>query len=318
KSTAPANKRDTEPFWKGVQGKAAIDLKKIVYGKDYNGSARGSATLTESRLVLDGLEGQMNQNPFKVNASVVFDAKQAKPYTLAGLADVQNVDVGEILRAANPAEKPALETKMTVKANFNGTGATVGDLGKNAYGRFDLTSSQGIMRYLARKGAAGQAVDLAATVLGALRSGRENDTTAAVAELARLLNEVHFDGLKMQVERGADLAFKITSLEVLSPILRSTGSGTVANRGTDAPQKQPMEVLLQLGAKGELAVVLNRLGILGDKQDEKGYQLASRTFTIGGTPSSPDTNAFWKTIAAGAVQTYGLPALQNILNRGRE
>jgi hypothetical protein len=303
--SAPKPTRDAEPFWKGVNGKVEMDLKRVLYGKDYVISAiRGIAVITDSRLSLDGLEGRFKDNPFKVAAGVTFAASQPQPYSLTGVADVANFDVGEFLRAANPGEPPAIETKATVSAKLNGSAANAGDLAKNAFGKFELTGTNGTMRLLARKGAASTAVNIASLGLAILGANRGSDTASALSEIARLLNEVPFDNVKMQVERASDLSFKLTSLEVVSPVMRMTGSGTVASKSTDELQNAPMHIVLQLGAKEQLGYLLQRVGMLGSTKDDRGYQLMSRTFTVGGTPSKPDSAALWKILgeaAAGAL-----------------
>lgn len=302
----PTAKADTAPFWQGVNGKVELDLKRVVYGADAVISGiRGSATITDSRLALDGFEGRFKENPFKLAGGVTFSPAQPQPYALAATADVQQLDIGEILRAANPNEKPALETKATVSAKLNGNGGNVGDLAKNAFGRFELTGTQGTMRYLARKGNLGAVVNIASFGLAMLGAKQGSDTTVAVAELARALNEVQFDSVKLQVERGADLTFKLTSLEFISPILRLTGNGSVAAKDPDQVKDAPMDVLLQLAAKGELAHLLQRVGKLSGTQDDKGYFLMSRSFAIGGTPAKPDNSALWKLLLEAGLGALG-------------
>jgi hypothetical protein len=299
----------------------------VVYGKDYLISdIRGTAVITDSKLSLDGLAGKFKENPFKLAGGITFSAQQPKPYALVGSADVNNFDVGEFLRAANPNEKPALESKFTISAKLNGNGENMGDLFKNAYGRFDLTGAKGVLRALARKGQSSELVNLGASIIGAIGAARGSDTTAAVAEVARFFAEVPFDNIKMQVERGADLSFKLTSLELLSPSFRTTGSGGTVGKATDNIQNQPMQILLQMGAKGELAYLLQRVNLLPPTQqelklDDKGFALLSKTFTIGGTPANPDSSSLWKTILAEAAKAgaaKGLPALQDLLNSRRE
>lgn len=299
--STPAPTRDTEPFWKGVNGKFDLDLKRVVYGKDYVISARGAAVVTDSKLSLDGLEGKFKDNPYKLAAGLSFAAQQPLPYSLTGSADIQNFDVGEFLRAANPAEKPALETKATLSAKLNGTGGNITDVGKNAFGKFELTGSKGTMYLLERKGSAGTLVNLGATALSIFGAARGSDTTSAIGEIAKLLNAVQFEAVKLQIERGADLQFKLSSLEVLSPFLRITGSGTVASKSLDDIQNAPMNIVLQLGAKDQLGFLLQRVRLLGTNTDDKGYNLMSRTFTIGGTPSKPDNTALWKILGEAAV-----------------
>jgi hypothetical protein len=308
--SAGAAKADSVPLWNGVQGRIAVDLKKIVYGKDYLISAvRGTAVVTANKLSLDGLEGRFKENPFKLAGGVTFTPAQAKPYALTASADVQGLDIGEILRAANPNEQPTFETKATVTAQLNGNGATLDDLAKNAYGKFELNGTQGVTRLLAKRGGAGTAVNIASAALAILGAAQKNENTAqalsAASELTRLLNTVRFDRVKVQVERAPDLSFKLTSIEIVSPILHTTGSGTVASKSTDDIAKAPMNILLSLGAKGELAYALQKAGLLGTQQDANGYVQMARTFTIGGTPSKPDNSALWSILAQVGLNAFG-------------
>lgn len=298
-------KRDTAPFWQGANGKVEVDLKRILYGKDYTISGvRGTAVVTDTRLALDGLEGRFKENPFKLAGGVTFNAAAPQPYTLAASADVKDFNVGEFLRAASPNEKPALETVATVSAKLAGNGVNLGNLGANAYGRFEVTGTKGLLRILARKGNAGTLVNVASLGLAILGASKGSDTTAALAELTTYLNEVSFETIKLQVERAPDLSFKLTSLEVLSPALRLTGSGAVASKSTDDLANAPMNIVLQLGAKDHLALLLSKTGQLGAKQDDKGYYLMSRTFQVGGTPTKPDNSALWKLLLEAGVGAF--------------
>lgn len=313
--------RDTVPFWKGVNGKVELDLKRVVYGKDYVVSGiRGSALITDSKLSLDGFEGKFKENAFKVAAGVSFAAPQPKPYSLTGSVNVAGLEVGEILRAANPDEKPAVESRVSVVANLNGNGINVGDLAKNVYGKFDVTGGKGVLRALGRKG--GQAVSTVSSIIGIIGAARGSNTTVAISELANALAEMSFDSFTMHVERGADLNLKLTSLEFLSPFMRLTGSGGITNSKAAAPrsgsgqilgsvaaqpaetpiQNQPMNIQLQLGAKDQLALLLNRAGVLGQQTDQRGYYLMTQSFTIGGTPAKPDSSQLWQMLGAAAAR----------------
>ncbi len=304
--------RDEKPFWTGVNGKLDLDLKRVVYGKDYViSNVRGGATITDNRLALNGFEGRLNENPFKVAAAVDFAAQKPQPYALAGSANVTNLRVGEFLRAANPKEKPAIETSVTVVADLKGNGANISELAKNVYGRFDVTGSDGVLRALGRKGQVASGLSAALGIAGALTGSA---TTSAVGELTATFAELKFDSFKMQVERGADLALKLTSIEFKSPLMRTTGSGTLANRPDVAMQDQPMQIQLQFGAKGGLEHLLGRANALGEQADPEGYRLMQRNFTVGGTPSNPDSSSLWSILLREAA-TRGAPALQDLLNR---
>lgn len=298
--TTPRAKRDEKPFWQGVNGKVDLDLKHVVYGRDYPiRGLKGSVTITDSRLGLDGLQGQFKENPFKLAAEVKFDGRQPKPYNLGGAVDITNLDLGDILRAANPNERPAIETKVTVVAKLSGNGATLPDLVQGTYGTFDVTGSQGTLRALGRKGQAASTVSSIIGIVGALRG---SDTTMALSELTAAMNELKFDSFKMHVERGADLNLKVSALEFISPLMRTTGTGGITAQGKEPIQNQPMRFDLQLGTKDQLALLLNKAGLLSNKQDEKGYYLMTYAFTIGGTAAKPDSSQLWKIIGEAAAR----------------
>lgn len=310
--TSPVAKRDAKPFWSAARGQIAVDLQNVIYGRDYPiRGIRGRLTIADTRLALEGMEGRMKENPFKASGTVTFDGQQAKPYTLAGAANIAKLDVGDLLRAANPSEKPALDATVDVVANLNGTGSTLADLGKNVYGTFDLTGSDGVLRALGRRTQMASAGSALLGIAGALTG---SNTTSAIAELTAAFAELKFDRFKMHVERGADLNFKVSNIEFISEIMRTVGNGRLVNRGTGEIQDQPMEIMLQFGAKGQLAALLAKAGVLGQITDDRGYQLLERTFTLGGTPAKPDSNALWKFLLAEAA-ARGVPALQDLLNR---
>jgi hypothetical protein len=295
--TAPT--RDTAPFWQGVTGRFELDVKRVQYGQDYPISGlRGVLAITENRLAVETLEGRLKENPFKFAGGVTFAAQQPKPYSLTGTANVTNLDIGELLRASNPSERPALETKATVAARLGGSGLNLNDLLTQATGEFELTGAKGVLRALGRKG---QAVSAASTVLGIVGAMRGSDTTVAVAELASALNELPFDQFTLKVERAASLDFRVTAMEFLSPTARITGTGRVTYQAGVPIQGQPLRFDLQLAGKDNLAFLLNRAGVLGTTQDAQGYYQMNSGISLGGTAAKPDSSALWRMIGQAAI-----------------
>jgi hypothetical protein len=207
---------------------------------------------------------------------------------LTGSIDVPGFDVGAFLRKADPATPPPLETTFTVASKFNGTAANLGEFADRLMGQFEFKGSKGVLRALNRKAQTTSAVTgilgLAAGLAG--QQGLAQGLVGA-SELAGLLKDMPFDGITIQVERGADAAIVVKSLEVISPLMRLTGKGRVA-------------------AKDPLANGLNRARQLSGKTDDKGYYLMATPFTLAGTVGKPDSSDFWKNLtlntAAGALR----------------
>ena len=147
---------------------------------------------------------------FKVEVSnpataplVAFSAKDPHSYTLTGAAEISGFDVGAFLRAAKPNQPPAIETKMTIDAKFNGRGATVSDLARNVYGQLDVTGSKGILRALGNKGR--QAAGITSLGLGMLGAAMHSDTPSAMGERSVISMRMPFDRFTMHVNRDAGL-----------------------------------------------------------------------------------------------------------------
>ncbi|MFM8334638.1 MAG: hypothetical protein ACKODK_03685 [Opitutaceae bacterium] len=297
KPAGPA--RDTKPFWSGVAGRAEVDLKRVLYGKDYTIRAiKGAATITESRLSLDGLEGSFRDKPFKLATAITFNAVQPQPYSLTGLVDVTGIDVGELLRAAAPQEKPMLETTVKVAAKLAGNGTDVGNLLERTYGSFEVTGSKGVLRALGRKGETVSTATALIGLAGALAGGGQRVAAAAggVSQLGRELEEMKFDGLTVKVERDAALNLNVNTIEFLSPTTRLTGKGRVTHVAGKGFEQWPLQFEFRLAGKGYLQQLLNEARVLSGQQDDKGYAVMGDAFTVGGTASGVTTN-LWQIIA---------------------
>lgn len=297
----PAQTREAGPFWKGFGGRFSADLKMVKYGPDYTVSGiHCAATLDPTRMELASLEGKFKGNAFKVTAGINFAAKDPKPYALKGAVNIPGFDVGAFLRAANPNQPPALETKLTIDAKFDGRGATLPDLAQNVSGQFDVTGSKGVLRALSNKGR--KVAGIASVGLGLLGAAMHSDTSAAMGELVASLNEMPFDSFTMHVNRGADLNLKLTSLEFISPDTRLTGGGVIEYKKGVSIANQPLHVEMQLAGKDQMALLLSKLYLLGDQQDDKGYSMMSSPFIISGTPANPDSSQLWKIVGSASVK----------------
>ncbi len=300
--------KDLAPVWAGFSGRIDLNVKSVKQGAGVTLSdLRGALAASPERLTVENLSGSLNGNPFKVASLLTFDVKLPRPYALTGSIDVPGFDVGAFLRKADPATPPPLETTFTVASKFNGTAANLGEFADRLMGQFEFKGSKGILRALNRKAETTSAVTgllgLAAGLAG--QQGLAQGLVGA-SELAGLLKDMPFDGITIQVERGADAAIVVKSLEVISPLMRLTGNGRVASKPGEAFEASPLSLQLQLAAKDQLANGLNRARQLSGKTDDKGYYLMATPFTLAGTVGKPDSSDFWKNLtlntAVGALR----------------
>lgn len=297
-SSAPGA-RDTVPFWNAVNGKFDVDLKRVQYGKDYDGSVRGTASITPSRLALDGLDGKFKDKPFKLTGGITFTATQPKPYALTGSIDVSGVDVGPILQASNPNAKPQLETTVRVAGKFNGSGTNLSTLFDSTTGQFDVTGSKGTLRAIS--GQTGTAVSAVASIAGLLGAAKGSNSTVAASTLLREMTEMPFDQFTMRVERGADLNLKLTTVEFLSPSTRITGTGSVTHQAGVPITNQPLHLEMRIAGKQHMLRMLDEARVLGETVDDKGYGQMRAPFKLSGTVSQIQDN-LWSVLLSTALE----------------
>lgn len=290
--------RDTSPVWAGFAGRVDLNVKTVKQGTGTTlKDLRGAVAVTPERLTVENISGSLNGNPFKVATLLSFDVKQQRPYSLAGSLDIPGFDVGEFLRKADPSTPPAVETKFSVASKFSGTAANLGEFADRLMGQFEFKGSKGILRALNKKAEAASAVT-GLLGLAAGLAGKQGlaDGLVGASELAQLLKDIPFEVVTVQVERGADAAIVVKSLEFISPMMRLTGTGRVDSKPGKPFDSSPLSLQLQLAAKNELANGLNKARQLNGQTDNKGYYLMATPFTMGGTVGKPDASEFWKAL----------------------
>lgn len=296
KTAAPV--RDTTPVWAGFTGRIDLDVKGVTQGTGTMlQNLRGTLAATTDRLAVENVSGQLNGNPFKIATVLGFDVNQPRPYALAGSVEVPSFDVGEFLRKADPSTPPAVETKVTVNCKFNGTAADLPEFVDRLTGQFEFKGSKGILRALNKKAETTSTVSgLLGLAAGLAGQQKIADSLANASQLAAMLKDIPFDSITMQVERGADAAVVVKSIEVLSPSLHLTGNGRIDHKPGADFGTSPLTLDLQLAAKNELASGLNQARQLSGQTDSQGYYLMATPFTMRGTVSEPDSSAFWKNL----------------------
>ena len=110
-----------------------------------------------------------------------------------------------------------------------------------------------------------------------------------MTDIAQSLAEIPYDQLSLAVTRDPQLNLRLQDFSLISPQVRLGGTGEIrAVAGTDLA-KQPLDLRLQLGARGHLADQMNRASLLDGKKDDLGYVGFTVPVHVGGTLSNPDT-----------------------------
>ncbi|MDB6127737.1 MAG: hypothetical protein JWM35_1633, partial [Verrucomicrobia bacterium] len=309
---ASADATPAPPFWSGLNGQVSLALKKVVYTNqfqvtDLTGTLRidaGSFKLANGRGGFDA------QSDVKLDGGVTYQAKTAEPYALAADFALNNFDTGPAFRAIDATKPPTVEARINLTSKLMGTGVSLADLAEKTRGDLLITSKGGIFRGLSadltdRIQKTQSRVTAIAGFLGVVTDDFVNKTKI-LSDIAKSLSEIPFDQLSVTASRDASLNFQLKDFSLISPEVRIVGEGEVRHTEGIPVLGQPMQLQLNLGARGKLGDLIKRAGLLDVRQDNLGYAAFAVPLKIGGTLANPDTNEIRSALLNSALERSGL------------
>jgi hypothetical protein len=324
---APDGKPGAEspgPPWAGVEGRITLALKKVVYGESFEVTdVNGSVRIDPKSLLLDAVQAKFGpESDVKVAGGVDFTATAAQPYAVTSDVVLRNFDAGAAFRAVDAAKLPTVEGKLSVTGRMTGTGATLADAIQAAHGDLQVTGKSGLFRALSadltdRVQKTQSTVETIGGILGAV-TGSEKYTDMAnksqiLTEISSALAEIPFDQMVATAVRDEKRNIVLKDFTVISPEVRLTGGGAIRHVEGVAILAQPLDLRLNLGARGRFAGLLKRAGLLDSTQDSLGYTGFLQPIKIGGTLAATDTSELRNALLNSALERSGL--LDGILGK---
>ncbi len=293
---SPAHAPDAAPPWAGLTGQVVLDLKQVLYTSNMKlTSVGGTLKIRANQVVLENVHSGLGDgSDVKASGTVSFTPKVAEPYALSADLALNNFDTGPAFRALNPGKPPTVEGRFTVTGQASGSAPTLGDFADRVHGKMQLSSHGGIFRALSADVTEKvQRAQGAISAIGGLFGSKVADyanRTTIVSDIAVALKEIHYDQLSVAATRDESLNINVDELNLISPEIRLGGTGRVSYKAGTPLVAQPLELTLQLGARGKTADLMKRSGLLATTQDSLGYAASSFPIHIAGTLESPDTS----------------------------
>ena len=311
-ATSEAPARPPVPFWSGVSGQCVLALKKVLYGDQFQVTdVTGVLRIDTGTLkMVDGRGGFGADSDVRLAGGVMFHPAATQPYELAADFALNNFDTTPAFRAINPAKTPTVEARINLTSKLTAAGASLTDLADRAHGELLITSKGGIFRGLSadladRIQKTQSRVTAIASFLGVVPDDYVNKTRI-LSDIAKALSEIPFDQLSVTAARDPSLNLQLKDFTLISPEVRIGGGGEVRHVEGVPVLAQPMEVQLNLGARGRLGDLIKRAGLLEAHRDALGYAAFSVPLKIGGTLGNPDTNEIRNALLNSALERSGL------------
>jgi hypothetical protein len=300
---APAG-RDPRPFWGDWTGRVVVSIGRLRTRDSELVDVGGTFTLDHGSIQIEGGRGGPAGHALTgVKGSVGFDAGSRRPYSLRATADGAEADAASLFAAPRPGGEPMFEGKFSVARTFTGDGENLADLESRAQEELRLTSTAGIVRLLgadvadslpeAPSSAVSDTLGTVGYAVGAVVGAKRNvldsgkttlgKTTEAVLDLTYQVSEIGYDRVSITAVRGSDGAIRLSAMEMVSPEVRLSGTGTIAGARGLSLADRPLGADLQLGAQGKTAELLSKAGLLSPRKDELGYTLLDQPLHFGGT-----------------------------------
>ncbi len=321
KTNQPAG-RDERPVWSGFNGQVALALKKVTHQQKFEVTdLNGVLRIEAGSFKLDGISAGLGEGSgLKLNGEITFEASRKEPYALSADFGLSNFDPAPLLRALDPGKPATIEGRFDATSRLTGTGINLAQVVERTRGEFQLSSKAGIFRALrADLSDKLQKTQTAVAALGGLLGAvtkKESisdfaNKTQIVSDIAAALAEIPFDQLNVVVARDATLNFILRDFTLISPEVRLKGTGEIRAEDKKPILAQPLDLRLQLAARGRLADLMTRASLVDGRQDNLGYVGFSVPIHLAGSLESPDTSELKNAL----LKAAGGSLLNNLLGK---
>ena len=294
-------RRDASPVWGSrVSGRADLRLGTVQLPRYEVHSVEGRLEVDPTRIELVDAGASLLGAELAMEGALRFDSEAEQPYVLSFRSSFEGLDLGRLFREVDPDAPPTLEGLFEVRAAASGRGRNLADLGLGTLGAVRLSGRNGVFRGLAGRY---RLVRTGAKVLGFLTFSKQ---LKAISRLLGELEALEFDTFDLELARQTPRRFAISELRVVSPLAVIDGGGVVEVEPGVPLVASPLDASFDMATRGDLTILFDGLGLLGNDESERGYRPLTRAVTVGGTVSEPDTSAFYEMLDEASRDSKGV------------
>lgn len=300
----------TGPAWAGYEGEVSLSVDELyLVSGEVLTDLRAKALVSEPLLRLSELQASLLDGELSGRAEARYSGQQRSAYALSTDLSFENVDPSVFARKG--AKSVPVQGLFAGQAQFTGQGATLDQAIDAIQGELSVTGRDGVLTAFQlddllpeRLSGLGELGRIGIGILGD-RVNRPGIT--ALAEAVPYFEKMPFSDFSLKLTRGADQRIMVPQLQFIGRNLLINGSGSVAATSLKNALSQPLEMKLELGAKGPLIDSLESLQLLGPSTAEDGFRRLENEIRIGGTLSEPDTSALKRLLREAANRALREP-----------
>jgi len=282
-----------------MRGHFTLGIKSLRIAPYQIDQLQGRLDLTDDTLALSNCSGEFFGGRWSAESRTVIRPNDpADPAEMSAHFRVERLDAGEAVRLHFPSPAAGFDGRLNLDVTVSSRAGRWEDLLSRASGSFDLTARNGRVRLvLPRQGMISSALLLG----GTLTFSKE---LRALGRLLPQLADMPVSQLETSGQLDADGRLELDRVELLTPQLRLVGSGAIPDAKVRDLMGQPFEVQASLAAKGDLAVILGGMNLLGAAQQD-GFRKMTQAFKVGGNVGQPDFQPFYDLLARAVDASSG-------------
>ncbi|HVW19720.1 MAG TPA: AsmA-like C-terminal region-containing protein [Opitutaceae bacterium] len=287
------------PPWGGLRGHFTLDVKSLRFAPYQVDQLQGRLDLTDDTLALSHCSGEFFGGRWSAESRTVIRPRDpADPAEMTAHVRVERFDAGQAVRLRFPSPAAGFDGRLNLDVTVSSRADRWEDLLSRASGRFELSARDGRVRLVLPRQ---EMLSSALLIGGTLTFSKE---MRALGRLLPQLADMPINELETSGTLDSDGKLELKRVELATPQLRLVGSGDIPNAKVRDLMGQPFEVQASLAAKGDLAVILGGMNLLGAAQQD-GFRRMTQLFRVGGEVGQPDFQPFYDLLARAVDASSG-------------
>ncbi len=308
---SPVQATPARAAWTGLTGSVQANIGQLLLaGAPAIQRLSGEILIEESSVRMPTFAAEIGEGGAAlINASLEFKPDERNSYQGLASVGLTDVAVDPWLRWLDPAQVPVLTGRMNVDARWESAVDDLDRLVEAGTVSAQISSAGGEIRALGVQVESyiqtGQTVASLGAIFGALTGNEDIQQHASriqsVTSAAEMLSLIAFDQMNLQIDRIPNGDILLSDISLISPSLRLLGEGRITYRPGTPVWLQPLEITLNLSARDQLGVALQRLRLVRGEADTLGYLPLIDSFTLDGSLANIGTNELQR-LLVGALQ----------------
>lgn len=278
--------RAVAPPWAGYDGELDLSIAELVLlSGEIISDLKAKVSVAEPLLSLNHLEASLQSGQIAGEAEARYSKRQQMAYAIRSDLSFENVDPAVFSK--KPSSAFPVQGLFDGQVQLSGQGETLDQALDAVEGEVIVTGREGVLTAFELDNRS----NLGLIGAGLLGDRLNRPGISALAKTVPYFENMPFSDFTLKLNRRSDKRIMIPELRFVGRNVFIDGSGSIAASSLKEAMSQPLDLTLEIGAKGQLVDYLETLNLLGSNTAEGGFRRWDKAIQIGGTLSDPDTSA---------------------------